>query len=501
MVPATATSTEAAEPVQPTPSGTGPHDPPNYLDRAALPIVLCFFASAAVWLLVGSALWLLALLQAADPYAGLSFRDFPGLTFGRVYPAALHIFVYGWASLTGLGCLTWVFSRLNARPLRDPLWFIFGILTWDCGVAFGTLRILGGGSTGREWLEYPPETAFFVLLGELIIAACLIGNFLRRSQGRTHPAQWFGLAALLWFAWSYTTANGLLGVAAAGGVAEPTVQYWYQGCLFSLWLVPLGLALAHYLVPRIAGRPLYSRSLALIGFWGLAALGGLTGLTAVIGGPLPAWMITVSIVARVLLVIPILAIAANLHLTVKGRFELIKWNLVGRFVIVGAMLLGLAAFWDAVNATRTISRITQFTWATPARLNLLLFGFFCLVTFGAIYYILPRVLGRVWQYATYIRWQFWLLIVGLGLLVFDQTIAGVIQGLGLEDPKVEFPAILDLIAPFLWGQWFAAIVLVVSNVLGVWALLTVIVNPIWQPARAVYVEPVLEFSGEEVTVA
>src|SRR5260221_12550334 len=99
-------------------------------------------------------------------------------------------------------------------------------------------------------------------------------------------------------------------------------------------------------------------------------------------------MITSSIVAKVLLIIPIIAVAANLHLTMRGQFELIKSNLALRFLMIGAMLYGLSGIWDAINEFRTIDRFTQFILAVSGQKYLSRLGFVFFVSFWLIYFCL-----------------------------------------------------------------------------------------------------------------
>jgi len=469
------------------------------ITRAVRLPVLFYFASGCGWLVVASGLWLLSVIQMAVPSAWWSFSAVPWLTYGRIYPLALDLFVYGSASLFGIGVGIWILARMAQTPLLTGWLPLFAGVSWNAGLFFGTWGVLGGGSMGREWLEFPPYAAFPIFLGQLTIAVWAVGLGLFRRQRQLYISQYYLLGAFIWFPWFYATANWLLNVAGASGVAQPAIQWWYFGCLFGFWLTPLGLAAAFYCIPIILERPLYSERLAQLGFWLWAALAGWAGLTQIIGGPLPAWMITVSITAKVLLVIPILAVAANLHLTMSGRFELIKSNLALRFLMTGAMFYGLAGVWDAFNAFRTIDRITQFTLAVPARTDLALFGFVFFIGFGAIYFVVPRLLGRFWRFAGLVRWHFWLSIAGLGFLVFDLTIAGVLQGLGLMDPKVSVPAILDLIAPFVIAQIAAAGVIVIANIVSVFSLLTVLVNPVWHASTEKAPEPVLDL-GEEMPV-
>ncbi len=182
----------------------------------------------------------------------------------------------------------------------------------------------------------------------------------------------------------------------------------------------------------------------------------------------------------------------------KGSFDLIKPNLALRLLVTGGMVFGLASIWDALTTFRTVNRIIEFTWAVPARTYLTLFGFVTLVAFGAIYYILPRLVGRSWRYTKLIQLHFWFSIVALSTLVFTLTIAGVLQGFGLMDPKVPFAAILDLTKPFLLGYALAGIFIGVSVLLGIGAFLTVFVNPEWAPESNEAPEPVI---NEEVSLA
>jgi cytochrome c oxidase cbb3-type subunit I len=473
---------------------------PSSMDRAVRAPVLFFLVSGFGWLVIASLLWLLSVLQMADPNGWLSFPSVPWLTYGRIYPLALDLFVYGWASLVGIGMAIWILTRMAKTALLTGWLPLFAGVSWNAGLVMGVWAILGGGSMGREWLEFPPYSAFALLIAQLVIAVWAIAVCVFRTERKLYISQYYLLGAFVWFPWFYATGNWLLNVANESGVAQPAIQWWYFGCLFGLWLTPLSLAAAFYFIPLILGRPLYSERLARLGFWLMAGLAGWTGLTQIIGGPLPAWMITSSIVAKGLLVVPILAVAANLHLTMRGQFERIKSSLVLRFLMTGAMFYGLSGIWDAINALRTINEITQFTLAVPARTYLSLFGFVSFVSAGAVYFIVPRLLGRYWKYSGLVRWHFWLSVAGLGFLVFDLTIAGVLQGFGLMDPKVSVPAILDLIAPFVLSQIGAAIIVVAGNVVSLVSVLAVLVNPVWASSIRRAPEPALDL-GEEIPIA
>ena len=460
--------------------------------------IILFFVSGFFWLLIAAALWLLSAVQAADPFSFWVFPDVPWLTYGRVYPVAMDLLVYGWASMVGVGAAIWILKSMADNPFSGGYLPLLAGVIWNLGLIFGVWAVLGGGNIGNEWLEFPVYAAFPIWLAEIIMAFWAVALFIGRRAKKGYISQAFLLTAFINFAWSYGAANGLLQLGQVTGPSQPAIQWWYFGCLFGLWLTPLGVGIVYHFVPLLVGRPLYSAKLATLSFWGILALAGWTGITQVVGGPFPVWTQTAGIVAQVLLVIPILAFAANLHLTMTGAFDLIKTNLVLRFLAVGGMLFGLAGVWDAITAFRSVSHILQFTWAIPARNYLTLIGFVSLVLFGAVYYILPRLVGRSWKYTKLIRYHFWFSVVALGLLVFDLTIAGVMQGFGLVDAKVPFDAVIDLIKPFLLGQVLAVVLFAASVLLSAFSFLSVFVNPAWVPESTEAPEPVLD---EEVSIA
>src|ERR1700726_1041700 len=183
---------------------------PSATNRAVRLPVLFFFASGFAWLLVASILWLLSVVQMADPNGWLSCSNVPWLTYGRVYPVSLDLLVYGSASLFGIGVAIWILARMAQTPLLTGLLPLFAGVLWNAGLVFGVWGVLGGGSTGREWLEFPPYTAFPIWLAEIIMAFWAIALFIGRRKKSGYISQDFLLAAFVAFAWAYGSANGFL---------------------------------------------------------------------------------------------------------------------------------------------------------------------------------------------------------------------------------------------------------------------------------------------------
>src|SRR5678816_2452245 len=105
-----------------------------------------------------------------------------------------------------------------------------------------------------------------------------------------------------------------------------------------LWLIPVALAVIYYFIPRITGRPLHSRGLALVGFWMLALGGSWTAFRELVGGPLPAWMTSTGVGAGIVMLVPATCAVMNWGKTLCAGGECAKatQDLTLRYVLFAA---------------------------------------------------------------------------------------------------------------------------------------------------------------------
>jgi cytochrome c oxidase cbb3-type subunit 1 len=78
-----------------------------------------------------------------------------------------------------------------------------------------------------------------------------------------------------------------------------------------------------------------------------------------------------------------------------------------------------------------------------------LYGFFSMVMFGSIYFIMPRVMNWEWPYPKLISLHFWLVLVGFAIYFIWLTIGGWLQGLAMLDEKTPFMQSVALTLPYL----------------------------------------------------
>jgi cytochrome c oxidase cbb3-type subunit 1 len=446
------------------PARTG--DPGELAQRAEIdascrvPVGL-LFASATFWLLLGTALALVASIKMHSPdfLAGWS-----SLTFGRVRPAHLNTVIYGWASMAGVGVVLWLEARLCRVRLPAPGLLVGMTALWNVAVAGGTWDILAGRGTSVEWLEFPSFWAFTLVVAFAVLTIVSMIMFSRRRVSHIYVSQWYLFGSVLWFPFLYVMANTLIHGDVATGVTQGATNWWFAHNVLGLWLTPIGLAAAYYLIPKVLGTPIYSYHLSILGFWTLALFYNWAGTHHLIGGPLPAWLVTVGIVGSVMMFIPVTTVALNHHMTMKGHFARLKDSPTLRFTVLGAMAYTLVSFQGSLTALRSVNEVTHFTHYTIAHAHLGVYAFFSMVMFGAVYYIAPRLFGREWASARLIKVHFWAAAVGIALYWTPLTWGGIRQGQLMNNADVAFLDVVRYTVPYLWTRTAAGILMAVGHV-------------------------------------
>jgi cytochrome c oxidase cbb3-type subunit 1 len=432
-------------------------EPPTEVeDTLRLPVIM-FLASAVFWLVVGSFLASLAAWKLVAP----SLLDGAGwLSYGRIQPAAENALVYGWASQAGIGLALWILARLGQSELGSPRLLTAAGAFWNFGVLLGICSILAGGGHPIRGLEFSGAAAFILLVAYACIGVWSLILLRNRSSNSLYVSQWYLLAAFLCFPWLYATANMLLVWYPVQGSAQGPIACWFWGSLIWLWLAPLSLGAAYYVIPHIARRPVRAYPASLLAFWCLVFFGGWVGLRQLLGGPIPAWLASAGVAASIMMLIPGTLIAINTLGTLSGRNDAPPFE--GFFSASGLVCFAAVIIQGAV--TPFTSAVTHFSDYSTGESVLIILGFLTMALFGGIYYALPRLTGTELLPADGLR-HFWLAIWGVGTMFVSLTLGGMIQGFALYDPRVEFMSSLMLAAPFRITYAVGALVFFASAVL------------------------------------
>jgi len=118
-----------------------PAVPSVEIDASCRAPLLLMFASAAIWLLIGSLLGIVATLKFHMPNF---LSDCASMTYGRVHPAHLNAFIYGFAIQAGWEFYWWIVAHLGRTRLALTPAIIAGTIMWNLGMLLGILGILLG---------------------------------------------------------------------------------------------------------------------------------------------------------------------------------------------------------------------------------------------------------------------------------------------------------------------------------------------------------------------
>jgi len=406
------------------------------------PVLACFLSSVH-WMVLGTFLLIysssLTHPQDSLPIFGLLINlsnSFGMFTYGRVWPAAIDALVYGWATTAGLGLAVWVLARTSRTILRSPATLITAIIFWNLGITVGLTGILLGYSTSIELLEFPVCASCLLWFSFVLFAAWAIVTYLSRRAGHDHLAQAWVLTALFAFPWLYATGTILLSSHNLPGsnVVQGILSAWYVHGIYTLWLAPIGLGTLYYLVPKISGLSIRFSARAHLAFWSWIVLAPWTAVHDLVGGPFPADTVTLGLVLSGLIFIPVVLIGLNLVPTSFVGETKHHGGVVLPFLTLGVVCFVVAGISEEILSVRSANELLRFTLFREANLFLWVYGFFSFVAFGAMYYIIPRLLDFGWRSYFLVRVHYYASIYGIMLVIAMLSFGGIMQGLTLENP-------------------------------------------------------------------
>jgi cytochrome c oxidase cbb3-type subunit 1 len=431
------------------------------IDRSLRHPVMFFLTSGAAWLAVSI---LLGIIASAKVHAPGLLSSCAWLTYGRVFPAHLNALVYGWGMQAAFAVIIWLMARLSRKECTMTGTILTAGHLWNLGVSLGIIGILSGNGTGIPWLEFP-TFAWPVLLVSYI--AILIGSFIQfrvRPEGHVYISQWYLLAAMIWFPWIFITANTLLHCIPGHPVMGAAISAWFRSAFIFLFFTPVAIGAAYYLAPKVTGRPIFSYSLAKLGFWSLAVIAPWAGMQKLTGAPIPYFLPYLGAAATALIFVPAATAAYNTIRTMLSAEENLAASPSLRFTIAGITgLIVLAAAAVLLNLPGSTLPLTQFSLSGYGFEILAIYGFFSLVMFGTAYFIVPRVTRREWLSSRLIKIHFLFSVYGVITVALITLFGGLQQGIGQEDWKQPWASAASRAYPYAVANTVAWILILFSN--------------------------------------
>ncbi|HEU0129487.1 MAG TPA: cbb3-type cytochrome c oxidase subunit I [Mycobacteriales bacterium] len=414
--------------------------------------------SSLTWLLVGAVCLaagaLLLLLAAVQTVAPGVLTIGASTTVGRVRPAAFILLVYGGLGMVGSGVALDVARRLAKAPVQlERLARGAGALT-TLGVVLSALAVLAGHGNGRTGFEMPRGLAVVIAVGQLLVLCSVLRTVAKRVTDEVHPALWFIVAGLV--AAPFVIAAGAL--PRVHGVNDELVLAFGLSGLKLLWLIPVGIGTALYVVPAASRAPLHSRRLAVIAFWGWFLAAPFAGPVRLLGGPAQDWVETVGVAASIALAVPVLAVVVLLCSTYARRTSLAH-DIDLRFALAGAGLIALWGLLAAATSGRTAGDLLHATVFADGLAELALHGVAGAFLLAGLFHALPIVSGNQLANPRVAGAAVWLLAGGATLVALSLLVAGYVEGSlwaqGVRDglPNTgarDFLPVFDAMRPLLW---------------------------------------------------
>src|SRR6266566_153664 len=358
-----------------------------------------------------------------------TFPEFLGghgwLTWGRLrYNHTQGIF-FGWLGNAFLAFFYYVVPRLANRPVlsRRLGWFLFWI--WNFAVVLpGWVLVAAGFSQPLEWAEFPLVVDAFVVLAFILMAFEFVLPFLKARLSDLYVSAWYIIGGIIFTMLAYPVGN-LVPWLVPGARGAAFSGLWIHDAV-GLFVTPFAAAIAYYLIPATTRRAIFSHFLSLVGFWLLFFTYPLNGTHHYVYSAIPMAAQKGAIVASAYQGMDVILVVSNLLLSLPGRSGTASKDVPLRFVWFGVVSYLVVSLQGSVQAFMPVNRFIHFTDFVIGHSHLAMIGFASFIALGGIAHLWQRIPGTRYN-ERMMNWSFWLLAVGLTLMVTDLTIAGLVE--------------------------------------------------------------------------
>ena len=402
---------------------------------------------------------------------------FPGvelLSPGRVRMLHTNAVAYGFLFNLFIAALNWIVPRLTGRPVLSPLLSKAIWVAWQVIVLSAALGILGGQAQAIEWGETPTWIDPVVLAGGALLIANTGTPIMQVRDRKLYVSLWYFSAMLIWLPLVYAMGNFVpeYFVPGAGGAA---VTGLYIHDLVGLTVTPLGWGMMYYFVPTIIKKPIWSHTLSLVGFWGLAFFYPLQGVHHFLFSPIPMYAQYGAVVSTMAIEIVVFTVIVNFFMTLRGKGDYLRTNMPMRWFYAGMVCYFITCFQCAFHVTLTFQRLIHFTDWVVGHAHLVMFGVFGFWCIGMAVHLWPKLVKRPWYSDKLNAWNFWLTTLGLTIMFLDLTIAGVVEGFMWMNLST-WSAMLEAVAPFWHTRSISGLMIITGQLLMIYNM--------WMTARS-----------------
>lgn len=394
--------------------------------------VKMFAYATILWGVVGMLVGLLAAVQIYLPAANFGL---PITTFGRVRPLHTNAVIF---AFVGNGIFMGVYYSLQrlckARMFSDGLSKVH-FWGWQLIIVAAAVTLLAGYTTGKEYaeLEWPIDIA--ITLVWVIFGINMFGTILKRRESHLYVAIWFYIAtwvtvAMLHIVNSFEIPfSPLKSYSWYAGVQDALVQWWYGHNAVAFFLTTPYLGIMYYFLPKAANRPVYSYRLSIIHFWALIFIYIWAGPHHLLYTALPDWAQSLGTVFSIMLIAPSWGGMLNGLFTLRGAWDKVREDPILKFMVVAVTCYGMATFEGPMLSLKNVNAISHFTDWTIAHVHVGALGWNGFLTFGVLYWLIPRIFNTPLYSKKLATTHFWIGTIGIVLYAIPMYWAGFTQAM------------------------------------------------------------------------
>ena len=399
-------------------------------------IVKWFAYATIIWSIVGMLAGILAAFQLV--YPALNF-GFAATTFGRVRPVHTNAIIF---AFVGNGIFMGVYYSLQrlckARMFSDGL-SRFHFWGWQSIIVLAALTLLLGYTTGKEYAELEWPIDILIALVWVAFGWNMFGTIIKRRERHLYVAVWFYIATFVTVAMLHIVNSieipfsMLKSYSWYAGVQDALVQWWYGHNAVAFFLTTPYLGLMYYFLPKAANRPVYSYRLSIIHFWALIFIYIWAGPHHLLYTALPDWAQSLGTVFSVMLIAPSWGGMLNGLLTLRGAWDKVREEPVLKFMVVAVTAYGMATFEGPMLSLKNVNAISHFTDWTIAHVHVGALGWNGFLTFGILYYLIPKIFRTKLYSIKLANRHFWIGTLGIVFYTVPMYWAGFMQSLAWKE--------------------------------------------------------------------
>lgn len=359
----------------------------------------------------------------------------PWLTFGRIRPLHTNAAIFAFAGNAIFAGIYYSTQRLLKARLFSDFLSRFHFWGWQLIIVAAAITLPLGYTVGKEYaeLEWPIDIAIAVVW--VVFAVNFFGTMVRRREKHLYVALWFYIATIVTVAILHIVnsievpVSWMKSYPVYAGVQDALVQWWYGHNAVAFFLTTPFLGMMYYFIPKAADRPVYSYRLSIIHFWALVFIYIWAGPHHLLYSALPDWAQTLGMIFSLMLWAPSWGGMINGLLTLRGVWDKVRTDPVLKFLAAGVTFYGMATFEGPLLAIKSVNSLAHFTDWIIGHVHSGTLGWNGLLTFGIIYWLVPKLWKTELYSQKLANWHFWVATLGILLYLVAMWTSGITQGL------------------------------------------------------------------------